>query len=82
MRVAATTPDGRKFRTKVKSSGRFRIGRVPAGTYALTFVPGCAERWTVENVVVGKGETIVPGSGNEGGCIIIIGMLRIDDAGG
>lgn len=78
VKVTATTQDGRTFRTTAKSSGRFRIKGVPAGTDTLTFVPGCGERWTVENVVVGEGETIVPRSENEGGCIIV-GMLRIED---
>lgn len=80
VRVIATSSDGRKFRTKVKNGRRFRIGNVPPGTYRLSFVPDCGERWTVDNVVVGDGETVVPASENESVCIVI-GMLRIEDGG-
>jgi len=78
VRVTATGPGGQTFRAKVRNNGRFRIRSVPAGTYTLTFVPDCGDKWTVENVVVANGETIVPDSQNAGGCIII-GMLRIED---
>ena len=76
-RVTATGPDGRTFRAKVRSNGRFRIRGVPAGTYSLSVAPDCGETWTVENVVVGTGETIVSDSQDRGGCIII-GMLQIE----
>jgi hypothetical protein len=78
VRVTATSPSGQTFRTKVKGNGRFRIKGVPAGTYTLTFAPECGEKWTVESVVVGTGETLVPKSSNEGGCITF-GMVRIED---
>ncbi|MEO7827379.1 MAG: carboxypeptidase-like regulatory domain-containing protein [Allosphingosinicella sp.] len=78
VRVTATGPAGHGFQAKVKRNGRFRIEGVPAGTYRLTFVPDCGESWTVENVVVNAGETIVPESQNSNGCITV-GMLRIGD---
>ncbi len=78
VRVTAESPGGQAFRAKARSNGRFRIKSVPAGTYTLTFSPDCGEAWTVENVVVGHGETVVPRSRNEGGCIVV-GMIRIED---
>jgi hypothetical protein len=76
-RVTATGTDGRTFRATAKSDGRFRIRRLPAGTYRLTFVPDCGDSRTVENVVVGDGETLLPGVQDVGACIII-GLLRIE----
>ncbi|HYN46511.1 MAG TPA: carboxypeptidase-like regulatory domain-containing protein [Allosphingosinicella sp.] len=81
MRVTATGTGGQTFRARAKSNGRFRIRRLPAGTYTLTFVPECGNSWMVENVVVRDGETIVPNVGNADGCIII-GLLRIEDGRG
>jgi hypothetical protein len=77
-RVTATRTDGQTFRARVRGNGRFRIGHLPAGTYSLTFVPSCGERWTVENVVVGAGETIVPNVQSPDGCITV-GMLVIEE---
>jgi Carboxypeptidase regulatory-like domain len=80
-RVTATGTDGRTFRTRVRSDGRFRIRHLPAGTYTLTFVPDCGDDLTVENVVVRDGETILPGVQDVGACIVI-GLLRIEDGKG
>ena len=77
VRIVATGPGGQTYRGRVGSSGRFRIRGVPAGTYALTFIPACGDRWTVANVVVANGETVVPDVANTGGCIIV-GMLQIE----
>jgi hypothetical protein len=79
VRVTATGTDGRTFRTKVKGNdnGRFRISNLPAGTYTLTFIPECGRKMTVEHVVVGTGETIVPDVRNPDECIVI-GLLRIE----
>jgi len=78
MRVTATARDAQRFRTRVRGNGRFRISHLPAGTYTLTFSPGCGSSWTVENVVVGTGETVLPNVQNEGECIVV-GMLRIEE---
>ena len=77
MRVTATARDGQRFRTRVRGNGRFRIRHLPAGIYTLTFSPGCGSSWTVENVVVGAGETVLPDVRNEGECIVV-GMLRVE----
>jgi hypothetical protein len=77
-RVVAIGPDRRKFHGTLKSDGRFRIGHLPPGTYRVTVVPYCGERWTIENVVVDRGETIVSDDHDRGECIIV-GMLRIED---
>ena len=81
VRVTATGRDGTTFRTTVNRDGRYRIRRVPAGIYTLVFVPSCGESWTIENVVVGDGETVVPPTDDPGACIII-GMVRIEDGDG
>jgi hypothetical protein len=77
VRVTATDQNGRTFRTRVKRNGRYRLSRLPAGTYTLSFVPGCGDSWTVENVVVGDGVTEVPMEDDFGGCIVV-GLLRIE----
>jgi hypothetical protein len=76
--VIATGANGQTFRARVKNNGKFRLGHLPAGTYALTFHPDCGDSWTVEDVVVGAGETIVPDTEDRSRCITI-GMLRIED---
>jgi hypothetical protein len=78
VRIVATDQAGAVFRGKVGARGRFRIRHLPAGTYSLTFIPDCGERWTVADVVVGDGETIVPPAKSDSMCIVI-GMLRIED---
>jgi Carboxypeptidase regulatory-like domain len=77
MRVVATDGQGRRFSARVHSGGNYRIRNLPAGTYTLRFQPACGEAWTIENVVVGDVQTVVPDSGSMGGCIII-GLLRIE----
>ena len=76
-RVIATGPGGQTFRAKIRSNGRFRIRHVPAGTYTLSFAADCGANWTVENVVVGIGETNVRDVRDRDMCIVI-GMLRIE----
>jgi hypothetical protein len=77
VRVTATGPDGRTFRARSGNNGRFRMKGIPPGAYRLTFVPDCGEAWTVEKVVVGDGETLVPNVQDRVGCIII-GRLQIE----
>ena len=80
-RVVAADQSGRRFRTRVGRDGQYRIGHLPAGTYTVTFIPSCGDRWTVENVVVSDGVTIVPEVRNPTECIYI-GLLRIEDSSG
>jgi hypothetical protein len=75
--IIATDASGNSYRAKTKRDGTYKIKRVPAGTYTLTFHPGCGDSWTVKNIVVGSGEAIVPASPNEGGCVIV-GKLLIE----
>ena len=81
VRVTATGAGGQVLRTRARSDGHFRIRRVPAGTYTLTFVPDCGNSWTVNNVVVGNGETNLSNIPNSDECIVV-GMLRIEDGRG
>jgi hypothetical protein len=78
VRVTATGADGRTFRTRSAHNGRFRMKRIPPGAYRLTFVPDCGEPWTVEKVLVGDGETIVPNPDDRAAGCIIIGRLQIE----
>jgi Carboxypeptidase regulatory-like domain len=78
VRVTATAPDGRAYRAKAKGNGRFRIKHVPPGVYTLTFVPDCGDKWTVENVAVGDGQTRLPDAESPNQCIVV-GLLRIED---
>ena len=80
VRVTATGPGGETFRARARGNGQFRIRRIPAGTYTLTFVPDCGQQKTVENVVVGNGETVV--SDVTVSDCIVVGMLRIEDVAG
>lgn len=78
LRVTATGADGSVVRVKVGRDGGYRIKDLPAGTYTLTFEPDCGDSWTVENVVVGAGQTVLPYSQNPNPCIII-GQLKIEE---
>ena len=80
VQVTATDADGRTFRTRAKGKGRFRIKHLPAGTYRLSFVPDCGgSEMTIERVVVGDGETIVPDvRGKDEDRCIVVGLLRIE----
>ena len=78
VKVTATDANGKSFRTTARNSkGKYRFKHLPAGTYKLAFASDCGEEWTVENVVVGSGETVVPDSRPEDACIVV-GMLRIE----
>jgi hypothetical protein len=77
-KVTAENAAGGLYRARVRSDGRYKIAHVPAGTYALHFVPDCGDGWTIENIVVGNGEASIPVTPDRGGCIIV-GKLEIDD---
>jgi len=79
--VVATDREGRTFRARMRANGRYRIGRLPAGTYMLTFDTGCGGRWTVENVVIGDGESVVRDSESPNVCITV-GLVEIEDGRG
>jgi len=82
VRVVATNATGKSFRATAKGpEGIYRFKHVPAGTYKLTFTPDCGGEWTIENVVVGGGETVVPDSSGENDCVIV-GMLVIEEGRG
>lgn len=78
MRVTATAADGRTFRTKARYDGQYRIRKLPAGTYTLTFESNCSDSWTVADVVVGSDQTVLPYAENPAPCIIV-GQMMIDE---
>jgi len=78
IKVVATDASGNAFRATVRDNGRYKIKNIPAGTYTLEFVPDCGDRWTIENVVVAEGDTVVPDRPNAGQCIVV-GKLEIED---
>lgn len=80
-RVVATAADGQSFQAKVKRNGSYRIDDLPDGTYSLEFRPDCGDKWKVDNVVVGGGETVVPDTRSEASCIIV-GMLKVEETRG
>ncbi|HEX7849133.1 MAG TPA: carboxypeptidase-like regulatory domain-containing protein, partial [Sphingomonas sp.] len=80
-RVTATTADGKSYSARVKPDGRYRLKKIPAGTYTLTFVPGCGNSWMIDKIVVADGEVAVPEATDPNGCIIV-GMLLAANARG
>ena len=71
-RVVATDAAGRHFRSHVNRHGQFRIRRLPPGTYTLSFhARYCRARWTVANVVVRDGRTVVPDNRDRDICVIV-----------
>lgn len=76
--VEARSSTGKVYKTRVKRDDRYRFKNLPNGSYRLTFYPSCGEPWTIENVKVAEGETVVPESPNAEGCIIV-GKLEIAD---
>lgn len=81
VRVTATGPDGRRYRTRARSDGRFRIRNLPAGTYRLYVESICGIDRTVENVVVRDGETQEPNLRTDEMCVVV-GQLRIEESRG
>jgi hypothetical protein len=75
-KIVAQNEAGRAFHAKIRADGRYRLRHVPAGIYTLHFIPNCGSRWTISNVTVGNGETVVPSSHDNGGCVVV-GRLEI-----
>ena len=71
-KVTATDTAGRRYTGKVRSNGRYRISRLPAGTYSVSFQPGCCDEWTlVTPIEVGGQAALAPDSPSKGGCIVV-----------
>lgn len=80
-RVTMTGPNGEWRSQRLKPGGRYEFTRLRPGTYKLTFNADCAEKpWTVENIVVGGGETLQPDIENPEPCIYV-GQMMIEDDG-
>jgi hypothetical protein len=78
VRVVATDQAGRKYQTHTGDHGRYRIAGLPPGTYKLSFDAMCGEPKTLADIVVGRGETVVPATQVDYVCIVV-GRLRIED---
>ena len=76
--VTATGEDGKKYRTRVRSDGRYKIKNLPYGTYALEFSPDCGDSWKGGQVVVQNSEITVERNKDPNQCIVI-GMIEIGD---
>lgn len=79
-RVTMTGPDGSARTQRLRPGGRYQFSRLRAGTYTLAFKTECGDPWTVENVVVGRGETRQPDIEDPEPCLYI-GQMRIEDDG-
>ena len=79
--VLAKDAMGNVFRSTVRSNGHYKIKNIPPGSYTLEFIPGCGDRWTIENIIVADGQVSVPDSPYNGGCIIV-GRIETQDYNG
>jgi hypothetical protein len=79
--ITATDRAGRRYRARAKGDGRYTFKKLPAGTYDLHFKPDCGSPWTVRDVAVGDGPTIVPSSSGPDACIVV-GMLKVESSSG
>jgi hypothetical protein len=77
-RAVATGADGRRFRARVHSDGRFRLKHLPAGTYTLTFETHGRQDQVLENVLVRDGETSSPNL-DDGSQCVVIGLLSVEN---
>lgn len=79
-RVVATGEDGRQYRGKIKRDGRYRIRKLPPGTYSLA-IDSCGSLWTVATVTV-RDKEVVPYDTNDPSECIIVGMAEIKQSNG
>ena len=80
-RVTATSAEGKSYRTRVKQSGKYRLKRLPPGTYSLTFVPSCGDPWSVDAIKVADNQPLTLDATDPNPCIVV-GAIRIEtDAG-
>ena len=80
-RVTATSADGKSYRTRVKQNGKYRLKRLPPGTYSLTFTPSCGDPWSVDAVKVAVDQPLALDTTDPNPCIVV-GAIRIEtDAG-
>lgn len=78
--IAVTDADGRVYRGRVKGDGRYRVRRLPPGTYTVTFTSDCGDPWTLAPpVIVTADKTAQADSQDRSGCIVV-GLLRLDGA--
>ena len=76
-RITATAADGMSRRARMKPDGSFKIRRLRAGIYTLTFTPSCGDAWTVKDVEVADNQPLTLQTTDPDPCIII-GALRIE----
>lgn len=75
--VTAKGEDGREYRGKVKKNGRYKITKIPPGTYSLDVQGGCGHPWSSGKVTVRGRETVQHDATDPNECIIV-GMIEIE----
>lgn len=79
--VTAKGDDGRVYRGKVKRDGRYKIKKLPPGTYSLEVTGGCGDPWSSGKVTVRERETALHNATDPNDCIIV-GMIEIEQTSG
>lgn len=75
--VTAKGNDGQEYRGKVKKNGRYKITKLPPGTYSLDVHGGCGDPWSSGKVTVRERETVLHDTTDPNDCIIV-GMIKIE----
>ncbi|WP_432770437.1 MAG: carboxypeptidase regulatory-like domain-containing protein [Sphingopyxis sp.] len=76
MTITAKGDDGREYRGKVKKNGRYKIKKLPPGTYSLDVQGGCGDPWSSGKVTVREREAVQHNATDPNDCIIV-GMIEI-----
>jgi hypothetical protein len=79
--VTATDANGNSYKAKIKSSGNYKIKRLPPGKYAVQMDGGCGgDPWSAGEAVVEAAKVTTVNSHDPNGCIIV-GQLILDQPG-
>jgi hypothetical protein len=80
--VTATAADGRAYGAKIGSNSRYKVKRLPDGSYDVKFHSGCGGKpWSGGQVIVENRKATVLNTTDPNG-YILIGMLKVEDTNG